>query len=136
MMETDRRSFEQRLRPWVLLALVAFWGAMFVGTHIPMPPTPDLPSGSDKYMHFGAYAGLAFLLGLYRAVTRPMTFRQYAAVFGVTVVYSVVDELLQMIPALHRTADFWDAVADWCGSIIGLCSLWIALAIYRRRFRT
>ncbi len=135
MRESESRPIKQRLRPWVLCALVVFWGGMFVGTHVPLPKFDDLPSGSDKFMHFGAYAGLAFLLGLWRAVTRPMTIRQYAAVFGVTVLYGIVDELLQMIPVLNRTADPWDALADWCGSLLGLCALWLALDTYRRLSR-
>lgn len=129
------RSLKRRLRPWALAALVLFWGAMFVGTHTPMPDTVDFSHGTDKILHFGAYAGLAFLLGFWRVVTRTVTFRDYAAVFGITFVYSIADELLQAIPVLHRTADIWDAVADWCGSVVGLTALFLCLTFYRRYVR-
>lgn len=128
---TERRSLNQHLRPWVLGGLVLYWTALFISTHTPMPDTPDFPHNIDKVAHFVAYAGLAFLLGLWFAVTRPISFRDYVVVFGVTVVYSIADELLQAIPFLHRTADPWDVLADWVGSAIGLVLLAGFLAVAR-----
>ena len=116
------------------LALVVFWVSVFISTHVPSPDLGDLPKHSDKFMHFVAYACLSFLLGLWRAAWRPMTFRDYATVFGITAAYGVVDELLQAIPILNRSCDPVDALADWCGSLIGLVLVFAALRIYRWGF--
>jgi len=116
-----------RLRRAVGWAVVLFWGAMFVGTHIPMPRLEGVPQHSDKLLHFAAYAGLSFLLGLWRALSHGMSFADYAKVFGATAVYAVFDELLQMIPALNRDGDIDDAAADGAGSIAGLVGLYLVL---------
>jgi VanZ family protein len=119
-------------RRLVVATALAFWGALFVSTHIPLPILDELPQNSDKVMHFTAYGGLAFLLGLWRGAFREMTFRDYAIIFAITAVYAIADELLQLIPALHRSCDIMDALADWIGSLCGLAALWLFIPIYRR----
>jgi len=116
----------------VAAAALSFWAAIFVGTHVPSPDLGDLPRHSDKLMHFVAYAGLAFLLGLWRGVLRELTARDYAVVFAITAAYAVADELLQLIPALNRTCDPIDVLADCIGSLCGLAALRAFIPIYRR----
>lgn len=132
MTEPNKRS--QRWAGWVTVTLVVYWVAMFIGTHVPSPDLGDVPAGSDKVLHFGAYGGLAFLLGL-RIALRTGRFRKLdaAIVFGITIVYSIIDELLQMIPVLRRTADFYDILADAVGSLCGLAALAVIVWWYRRR---
>jgi VanZ family protein len=118
-------------------ALACYWIAMFIGTHVPMPKLPDLPKSSDKWMHFGAYAGLAFLLATWTsfrhrhdaddtgAITTgrlfaPLSVWTYALLFAATLVYAIADELLQ-IP-VNRHAEVRDFLADMIGSAIGLGS--------------
>lgn len=117
-MKTISATNGPRLQRLVGLALAVYWIALFVGTHIPLPEFEELPKSSDKAMHFAAYAGLSFLIGLWISARRALTVRIYVLVFAATVVYAVLDELLQ-IP-VGRSCDVLDILADWAGSLIGL----------------
>lgn len=119
-------------RRGVTIALAGYWSALFVSTHTPMPDLGDLPENSDKVMHFVAYAGLSFLLGWRWSLNAAFTPALAARVFGITAVYAAVDELLQTIPMLNRTGDVLDALADCCGSLIGLALLYAFLKLTRR----
>lgn len=131
---TISRPVQQRLRPWVKAALVLYWIALFLGTHVPQPDLGDLPKHSDKFLHFAGYAGLSFLLGLFIALrSKRMRPRDYAMAFGIAAVYAVIDELLQLIPVLNRHGDVYDALADWCGAVLGLLALAVVLGIAKRR---
>ena len=130
---TERKVVPEKKRRSILAALlIVYWVTLFVATHIPMPDLGDLPPHSDKLMHFVAYGGLSFLLGLWWTASSRLTLRTAIGVFAVTVVYAVVDELLQTIPALHRSGDPYDALADACGSVLGLTALAAAQWCYRR----
>ena len=112
------------------IVLACYWGALFVGTHVPVPRIVDLPEHSDKGMHFLAYAGLSFILMLWLSTARKITIRHYLIIFGITMLYAVADELLQ-IP-LDRTCDLYDAVVDCIGSTIGLLSAAVVRRILLR----
>ncbi|GAB4143349.1 MAG: VanZ family protein [Planctomycetaceae bacterium] len=122
----------QRIRLGVTIVLVAYWLTLFISTHIPMPDLGDLPDHSDKVMHFVAYAGLSLLLGIRWSLMSPLTWRARIIIFSITVGYAVIDELLQTIPALHRTGDIYDVLADACGSLIGLMLLVIIQPVTNR----
>jgi len=107
-----------RLERLIGLLLACYWIAMFIGTHMPMPRLETMPPQSDKLMHFGAYAGLAFLLSLWIAARGRLTAWTPLLVWLTTAVYAVADELLQ-IP-VYRTADVIDGAADFLGSLTGL----------------
>ena len=100
--------------------LGAYWLALAVSTHTPIqgldfPQTPH----SDKMMHFVAFAGLAFLLAwsLQRHIRSPLL--HALCVLLIASGYSVVDEVTQgLVPG--RVPDFWDAIADTIGAVIGL----------------
>ena len=113
--------------------LIVYWGSLFVGTHMPIPKMGGQPRHLDKLMHFGAYAGLSFLLGLWwsggRRLNRPLALK----VFAVTAAYAVVDELLQTIPFVHRQGDVLDFLADCLGSLIGLAAFAFWQAMLRRK---
>ncbi len=118
-------NFMQQLRPrWVGLALGIYWGSLFVATHMPLPEDILAVRGSDKVAHFGAYAGLGFLLGWWlllrvRSAGRRVLFTAFLILLG----WAVVDELLQ-IP-VNRSADILDCLADWAGAACGLLVLWV-----------
>lgn len=122
-------THHRRLLTWLL---AGYWVTLFVSTHMRMPNLGDLPRHSDKMMHFVAYAGLSFLLALRWSVARRLTWRHYGIIFAITAVYAVIDELLQTIPALNRTGDPLDALADCCGSAIGLGLFALSRAAFRR----
>ena len=120
-----------RYRRWILLVLAVYWITLFIGTHVPLGEVEGLPEHSDKGMHFGAYAGLAFLLGLWIGAGRPMRWRHYLMVFGIVAAYGLLDELLQ-IPLESRTADVYDFIADCIGATIGLGALFVVRTVFSR----
>lgn len=120
-----------RYRRWILLVLAIYWIALFIGTHVPLGEVEGLPEHSDKGMHFGAYAGLAFLLGLWIGAGRPMRWRHYLAAFGIVAAYGILDELLQ-IPLESRSGDPYDLLADCIGATIGLAALFAVRTVFGR----
>ncbi len=126
----DGRGAFRRLIGMVLVVYVA---ALFTGTHVPLPQLEQLPQHSDKWLHTLAYAGLAWLIGLWVAARRELCAVHYLAVFGVCVAYSAFDEFLQIFVGRH--ADVYDGLADALGSVIGLAALVATLATLKRVFR-
>ena len=115
-----------RYRRWIGAALAVYWAVIFAGTHLPLEVPIQAPKNTDKLVHFAAYFGLAFLLGLWFASRRPISRRDYAIVLAVAAVYAILDELLQ-IP-VNRSADVRDFVADILGAAAGLGMLRLILA--------
>ena len=63
---------------WVGVVLVFYWIQLFILTHIQLPQGLRIRPGMDKLVHFGAYTGLAFLLGLWIvAITRDQPSRRW-----------------------------------------------------------
>ena len=112
--------------------LAVYWTALFIGTHVPLP-AGTLPGDSDKLAHLAAYAGLAFLLGMSVSLRGTGMVRTCVIAFAVVAVYAVIDELLQ-IP-VGRNADFYDCLADWIGAVLGIASVLVGQAIWRRQHR-
>lgn len=111
----------------VLGALVVYWLAMFVGTHIPHVPQVGDLHPPDYLLHFAAYFGLAFLMAVwcqFRAgVAVP---RQMAGVVVICMVYGAIDELTQIPVGRHAAWDDW--LADTAGAIAGVLA---AIAVWR-----
>ena len=85
----------------------------------PLEALPPAPEGSDKLVHFIAFAALAFPLA------RTGRFGLMPVFIGASV-YGGAIELVQ--PSLNRSADINDWVADIVGVVIGIgCGL-----LYRR----
>jgi VanZ family protein len=120
-----------RFRRAIGWTLAVYWTALFIGTHMPLPQLKEMPRFSDKVMHFGAYAGLAFLLGLWRSARRGYARGVPWTILLVVALYGVADELLQ-IP-VNRSAEVADFTADMLGGMLGLVSL-IPIQGYLRRF--
>lgn len=112
-----------RFRRPILCALVFYWIALFVGTHIPLHANV-LPGGSDKWVHFFAYAGLSFLLAFWWSTSQKLTIRHLRRLFAVVAVYAVLDELLQY--PVNRSPELLDCLADWIGAVVGLGTLYWA----------
>ncbi len=104
----------RRISGW---ALAAYWCLLFVVTHIPLPKLPG-PEGSDKVGHLGAYLALQFLLLLWLDLSGKLVRRTWPIAIVVIWGYAVVDEVLQSF--VNRHCDFWDGVADCCGSVLGV----------------
>lgn len=107
----------RRARSWLRAMLVAYWGLLFVVTHLParsIQAIDPFGSGQDKLQHFAGYFGLAMggvlLLAAY-GMLRPA---RLWWIWGACSAYGMLDELLQ-IP-VGRTADWRDWLADTAGA--------------------
>ncbi|MBI2478831.1 MAG: VanZ family protein [Planctomycetia bacterium] len=103
-------------------SLGAYWLAIFIGTHMPQG-IQSLGGINDKLLHFGAYAGLAFLLA---AALTSLRVRHGVLLLPMTVaaVYGCLDELSQ-IPILGRRAEVADLAADMFGAGVGVIAFCI-----------
>ena len=97
----------------------AYWLAMFLATHLPMPEVESAPRFTDKIVHLVMYAGFTFLLALWITSKKPESPHLKWLVLGAAVIYGALDELLQA-PLESRSADFWDFMMDAIGAAIGL----------------
>jgi VanZ family protein len=123
--ESKSQRFWRRLIGGVL---VIYWLALFVSTHVPMPRMNDLPKGSDKGMHFIAYAGLGGLLALWLLVRGATLGRVWMTVPVVCLAYAIADELLQLLIST-RSADVLDGAADLAGAVTAVAAVsavWLA----------
>ena len=87
----------------------------------PLEAPPPAPEGSDKLVHFMAFAALAFPLA------RTGRFGLLPVFIGASA-FGAIIELIQ--PTFNRSADFNDWIADTLGVLIG-----IALGLAYRRVR-
>ena len=105
------------LRIVSLGTLGVYWLAIFVGTHLPQG-VQGIGRVNDKLLHFGAYAGLAFLLA---AALTTLRLRRGAILLPLTTaaVYGCVDELSQIaVPGRHAEVTDW--AADVSGAGVGV----------------
>ncbi len=101
------------------IAFGAYALLLFAATHWPAPSLPlgDVPM-SDKAAHAGAFAVWTWLL--FRAAPpRGNSWRGVGARVVIALSYAVVDEGLQMIPALRRSAEWADLAANALGVAAG-----------------
>jgi len=120
-----------RLRLAAASLLALYWAAMFLGTHLPQGVGPG-SQVSDKLLHFGAYAGLAFLLAAALSCFRARL-GSFLFALLIAALYGVFDELTQM-PVPGRQADVHDWVADVLGAGVGVLAFVIAAAGVTRLF--
>lgn len=110
-----------RLR-WMFVLPACYWLALFVGTHWPGDGLPSV-GHSDKLLHFGAYGGLALLVGtVVRVHRKPSPWLPAIGVLLLLMAYGMLDEMLQ-IPIRGRYASVWDWLADTAGAATGLIAL-------------
>lgn len=123
------RSLTASYRRWVYLLLTCFWGAMFVGTHLPKPP-PSAGMLSDKVMHLLAFTGLGFLLSAAVAAQGKSPAQRFFRLLLILATYAAADELLQ-IP-VGRDAELGDWLADITGAALGLTSFLVLRGVVHR----
>lgn len=112
------------------LAVLVYWAAMTLGTHLPGPAAPDVPY-SDKSLHFMAYAGLGFLLAWAWATRRPFLWGGPVFALLVAAGWGGLDEITQaLIPG--RDADVVDWLYDTAGTLTGIGSF-LLLELFVRR---
>ncbi len=116
---TRARTFETVMTLLRLTSsiLAVYWVALFVATHLPGSALPNL--GSDKAYHLIAFFGLSVLLSwviaqkIASATTRALT------VLAISIAYGIFDEWSQQF-VVNRSPDVTDALADACGSALGV----------------
>lgn len=108
------------LIPLMRLVTACYWVAMCVGTHLPIPPDVVPTNVSDTWLHLGAYFGLGVLMVGSVAAGRQVSRRNLIRIWILVVCYGALDELTQMIPVLHRTAEWKDLGADAAGAAAGV----------------
>ncbi len=99
------------------LALGGYWLMLFVATHLPTVPMPHT-ANSDKYIHFLAFAGLAFLLAWSIPTVPKHRWLNVVLALAVAIIYGAIDEISQT--PVGRTADVMDWVADSAGAVFGI----------------
>jgi VanZ family protein len=104
---------------WRTLRRTAFWGyvvLLFTATHTPRVEVPLAQIRLDLFVHvaaFGLWASLLIGAGYFGA---PLSNRNILAVLAIAPVYAAVDEALQAIPFIHRTA----GLDDWAANATGI----------------
>lgn len=105
----------------MIAALLLYWPAIFISTHIPqVPKWVGQIAVSDKVMHFVAYLLLSSLLWFAVNPNKKVNWRKPAVwwVLFAVVWYGAIDEWLQMY--VGRSADVRDFLADLVGAATGL----------------
>ncbi len=95
---------------WSVLLTIALAAVIAVLTLLP-PTTVDMPSGSDKLAHFGAFIALALPLAFVRPRWIGWLFLLFSA-FGGAI------EIIQ--PYVGRSREFADLLADMVGIACGM----------------
>ena len=104
---------------------VAFWLAVAVTlTFALLPHPPVMPNANDKVQHVLAFAVLSLLASGYYGLGRArLIFISLAGLGGLI-------EVLQMIPALQRDAEWLDWAADCAAILVTLAVCRVAAWIY------
>lgn len=117
-------------RRLVIAALLCYWLAMFIGTHIPEPPRIE-QSLNDKYLHFGASLGLAFLICLTASRNGAWSRRKGFLIGALVSAYGIFDETTQLL--VDRDCDPLDWMADTAGAIAGVLCFHFANRLWTKR---
>lgn len=115
--------------PWLWQPLLAAYTlALVVGTHLP-PATLRVPiERTDKLLHFGGYAGLAFLLAMtWETSTGRLNGRHLRLLWLVIALFAAVDEVTQLLVGRDATSGDW--LADILGAALGL----VVFRVWQRR---
>ena len=99
------------------LTLACYWLMLFIATHLPKVPMPHV-TNSDKYIHFAAFAGLAFLLAWSIPTIPNKRWVNVLLALAIAIIYGAVDEISQT--PVGRTADIMDWAADSAGAVFGV----------------
>ncbi len=111
------------------LLVLTFWTAlMFAFVMAVLPKPPALPGApADKVQHIIAFVVLTGLARVAYPRARAVALLVAFAAFGALI------ELVQMIPALGRTAALDDWIADVAATAVMLAVLAVVRALWRKR---
>ncbi len=115
-----RRERLLRLHHWSGWILMLYAMALFTGTHLPNPAVLLPVETNDKWLHFSAYFGLAFLLAAWRSSKAAINWRVTVGIWTMAAATGIADELTQMLPGINRHCELLDWIADLTGATCGL----------------
>lgn len=125
--------------PWTRrgsgILLLIYLTALITGTHLPHPEDLISVEGNDKWLHFGAYFGLTFLMATRLQSLRPVTWRATLAIWSLAAFTGIVDELTQLLPGINRHCELADWLADIAGAACGLV-VWCLLSCWWSKRKT
>lgn len=103
----------------LLIAVISF---LSLATFNSLPTTPSIPH-MDKIVHFCMYMALSYILLFDMSRTHPKRRperKETISAFIVAVCMGGTMELLQGYLTDSRSADWWDMLANTCGSAMGV----------------
>jgi VanZ family protein len=101
------------------LALVSYWLALFVGTHVPVERVPKQAATHDKFAHIIAFGLLSAMFATtWELSAGRLNSRHLVRAWFVIALYGAFEEATQ--PMVGRYASFYDWLADAIGAAIGI----------------
>jgi VanZ family protein len=110
--------------------LALYWLLLAVATHLPKVPQPMELEVSDKWQHYVAYCGLAFLMTFWLAARRAPSWFALLCVLAAAMAYGALDEVTQ--PLFGRDAELLDFRADTLGAASGIMLYLLAGWLWRK----
>lgn len=125
---TKASSFKKQARLaatlWTLLIFIA---CLWPGKELPHSDIPLI----DKWVHFVMFGGFSLL---WLCAFPSVRFRQLAMVFAAGCIAGYLVEILQgALPALGRSKDNLDIVADGIGSLLGVLAFYLFSVMAARK---
>ena len=115
------------------LVFTAVTAASVTGNVPQPPPGSGFADFWDKYLHFGAYAGLALALAYATVHWRDQPYRRAVIVFTVAVGYGLLMEFVQG-PLPNRYFSLADALANALGASLVVLWFFVERRVRYRRF--
>ncbi len=113
---------------YTILIIVASLGRFVMGVF------PKGVAHSDKIGHFVAYAGFAFVWGVYFVkVLNFQLLKSSRLVFLWSVSFGVLMECCQWVFTSYRQFDYYDMLANTVGSLLGLLVFRVFFAFIKKR---
>ncbi|TVQ30679.1 MAG: VanZ family protein [Phycisphaeraceae bacterium] len=122
--DTSRRAWPWIAPQWLRRTIFALYAvALFLGTHWPQLDLGEAPVRHfDKLLHFGAFGAWTCLLVGCSFFGPALSKRNLRWCLAIALFYAGLDELLQVIPALNRQADWWDYGANTLGVLCAMAA--------------
>lgn len=113
-----------RPRRLAIIAFAVYAPMLFLGTHWPNLRIDGPVERSDLWVHLGAFGLWSVLAASCGWFGEPGSWRNLSRAWLLSMAYAAVDESLQAIPALHRTAAWDDYAANAVGITLGSALVW------------
>ncbi|MBC8155239.1 MAG: VanZ family protein [Bacteroidetes bacterium] len=89
---------------------------LFIGCALPGSGLPDMSHGRDKWIHLAGFTPFGLLWSL--------AGRRTVWVIAAGFIFGFLIEVYQGVMPIGRSFDFFDALADTAGTVIGVAVFW------------